>query len=82
MSDHITTTPEVTVETGKATIEWTGKETGAWESILIELVDGHMQVSGRGDGPVSIPVENIGVVMAYMAELNVEAQASRTAEAV
>ncbi|WP_017791909.1 hypothetical protein [Leucobacter salsicius] len=75
MSEHKTTTPVVKVEDGRATIEWDvtiGGWTG-WESILISVVDGHMEISGRGDGPVAIPLENLGVVMAAMAELNVQA---------
>lgn len=75
MSDQKTTAPVVTVDEARATIEWNvriGDET-AWESILVEVVDGQMEISGRGDGPVTIPLENLGIVMAYMVELNVQA---------
>lgn len=75
MSKYKTTTPTVTVEAGRATIEWDvqiGDRT-AWESIGLEVVDGEMQISSRGDGPVCIPLENLGIVMACMAELNAEA---------
>ena len=74
-----TTPPVVTRVDDRITVEWDiiTESYTAYESILIERTEnGAVQISGRSDGPVAIPVENVGLVMSLVAELVPEAVAA------
>lgn len=80
MSEHKTTTSVTTEEPGAATIEWNipmGRIT-AWESIRLEIIGEALHISSRSEGPVIIPLENLSVVMACIADLNAKFHATQT----